>query len=762
MRADGSIVIEADLTVGKAEKKLEKLKGSIEKTEDEIAKTQEARDKASKEGAFKAGELDAEKRKLVEMRNILQEMKDISKDKGFSDSARKEAKAAIPGQQADIADQAARVRLLQAEYNKVENAVERYDRKLADASEKLSVQKTQAGALITKINSVSAGTKAMAAAQTYAGESMRRFGLRLKEVVRSALIFTVISQSVAKLREWTGKVIKTNDEAQKSFAQLKGALLTMAQPLVEVLIPALITFANVMTRVTLAVAQLMSMLFGKTISQSQEAAKSLNEETKALEGVEGASEDAGKSMASFDEINKLSSGAAGGGAAESETPSFDFDLESQEGKLNGILGLITTIGAALLAWKLGGSLLGSLKIFAGLMVAIGGGILIAKNLWDAWQNGLNMDNLIGILTGALLLVSGLAIAFGTIGAAIGLVVSGVLMLATAFHDAMENGWNFQNTLLAIAGIVATGLGISMLTGSVIPLLIASIAAFLLALTVAYGDGEALIDGFKDIFGGLRDFVVGIFTGDLTLAFEGLGRVFEGLGKVFDTVIDAIKNAFFSFLDWLDEKTGGRFHGIIETIKSFISSVADLTKGIFSEVMDAIQRTLEGIIEFIVGVFTADWERAFNGLSDVVHAFYDMIVGIFGRIAEFISEKVGAVIDWAKNALKNIGPDLSKTTYTSRSVSTFSLANVPALANGAVIPPNREFLAVLGDQRSGTNIEAPLSTIEQAVENVLSRRGMGGGNITVTVKPTAGLTRYLKYELDAETTRQGERLVNLTR
>ena len=33
-----------------------------------------------------------------------------------------------------------------------------------------------------------------------------------------------------------------------------------------------------------------------------------------------------------------------------------------------------------------------------------------------------------------------------------------------------------------------------------------------------------------------------------------------------------------------------------------------------------------------------------------------------------------------------------------------------LAQGAVIPPNREFLAVLGDQRSGPNIEAPLSTI----------------------------------------------------
>ena len=37
-----------------------------------------------------------------------------------------------------------------------------------------------------------------------------------------------------------------------------------------------------------------------------------------------------------------------------------------------------------------------------------------------------------------------------------------------------------------------------------------------------------------------------------------------------------------------------------------------------------------------------------------------------------------------------------------------------------------FLAVLGDQKSGTNVEAPLSTIEQALENVLNRRGNAGG------------------------------------
>ena len=52
----------------------------------------------------------------------------------------------------------------------------------------------------------------------------------------------------------------------------------------------------------------------------------------------------------------------------------------------------------------------------------------------------------------------------------------------------------------------------------------------------------------------------------------------------------------------------------------------------------------------------------------------------------------------------------------------SLPNIPYLAQGAVIPPNKEFMAVLGDQSSGTNIEAPLDTIKQAVAEVVGNNG----------------------------------------
>ena len=46
-----------------------------------------------------------------------------------------------------------------------------------------------------------------------------------------------------------------------------------------------------------------------------------------------------------------------------------------------------------------------------------------------------------------------------------------------------------------------------------------------------------------------------------------------------------------------------------------------------------------------------------------------------------------------------------------------------LAQGAVLPPNQPFLAMVGDQKTGTNVETPLSTIEEAVANVLTKMGI---------------------------------------
>ena len=724
MAADGSVIIEANLSVDKAEKNLEKLKNSIEKTEGEIAKTRKARDEANQEGIFKAAELDREKAKLTEMRQELQKMLEITKDKSFSEGMRSETKMAIPGMQADVADQAARVRMMQADYNKVAASVERYDRKLANATERLNEQKNAAGALITKINSVSASSRKMAEAQAKAADSARRFKLRISEVVRSALVFTLITQALAKFREWMGKVVQTNSEATAAFARLKGALLTLAQPLVDVIIPALVTFLNILTRVVSVAAQLVSFLFGKTASQSQEAAKGLNEQTKALEGVGGAAKDAGKSMASFDEINKLSGGSsAGGGGTATTAPDFSMDLSMESEQLKNLLGIIAAIGSAIAAWMLNKNLLGSLKTFAGLMLAIGGAVGFVKGMWDAWQNGIDMQNLSEMLLGMILLATGLGIAFGPVAAGIGLLVSGFLLLVTAFHDAATNGWNVYNVLAAVAGLIAGGLGLSLLTGSWVPLLIGALAAVLLAITTTFGDGESLISGFQAILTGLKDFVVGIFTGDLTLAFQGLSTMFQGLSTVFSTVIDAVKNMFLSFLDWFDEMTGGRFSAIVETAKNLITSFSETVKNIFTGMIEALQQIFQGIITFLVGTFTGDWNMAFRGLQNIFRGFGNAVISMFESVINFIIDGINWFIDRLNDLASPLGEFGIKINIPN--INNIQIDRIPMLAQGAVIPPNREFMAILGDQKSGNNIETPEALLRQIV------REEGGGNREIT-------------------------------
>lgn len=81
------------------------------------------------------------------------------------------------------------------------------------------------------------------------------------------------------------------------------------------------------------------------------------------------------------------------------------------------------------------------------------------------------------------------------------------------------------------------------------------------------------------------------------------------------------------------------------------------------------------------------------------------------------------------------------------------SGIPQLATGAVIPPNRRFMAVLGDQKNGTNLEAPEGLIRQIV-----REESGGMSGTLRVSPAPGLTRYLKYELEVESERAGTSVV----
>lgn len=138
-----------------------------------------------------------------------------------------------------------------------------------------------------------------------------------------------------------------------------------------------------------------------------------------------------------------------------------------------------------------------------------------------------------------------------------------------------------------------------------------------------------------------------------------------------------------------------------------------------------------------------FENAINGIISMFETMINWIVGGLNKISFDVPDWVPLI------GGKKFGFNIPE--------AKFGRVSIPRLAQGAVIPPNREFMAVLGDQRHGTNIEAPLDTIKQALAEVMATQGAGDVNITFT-GDLAQLARVLKPVIDRENRRVGGSLI----
>ena len=134
----------------------------------------------------------------------------------------------------------------------------------------------------------------------------------------------------------------------------------------------------------------------------------------------------------------------------------------------------------------------------------------------------------------------------------------------------------------------------------------------------------IIDGIKLAFEGLDEFITGVFTNDWEMAFGGLAKIVEGLGKAVSGLVDFVLNLADGFLQgieslgdslftYIEEKTGlnlaslrRTWHETFANIRSFVAAIGGDIKTI-----------LGGLVDFIAGVLTGDWERAWEGLKDIL-------------------------------------------------------------------------------------------------------------------------------------------------
>ena len=496
--ADGSVIIKVDADEKAAVKKLHKIEDEIDKLQEQLSGKEQGKSALVQEA-------ETLQKKLSQLRQEAKKYKEEWLSGG--------ATSGIAGaEHTKVQEQIAATK---AELDGVYQKIDKYDAEIAKITPKLEKQKQLYGETQVQVAQLTRKNTALENAAAGVAKSADGFYKRIKKIAKNVFIFTVLAAAFRALKDHMVEAVKSNADATNAFAQLKGAVLTLAQPLVEILLPAITWVAQALAKVVSVLAQLFAMITGKSFSAMKQNAKALNDEKKALEGVGKAADKAKGSLAGFDEINTINTTETGGASAIE--PSFDFGGELETGNLENLLALIKMIGAGLLAWKLADGFLDGMGKFLGILIAIEGAIHFAREFLDAWQNGIDWDNITGMLGAAAAMVTGLALAFGSVGAGIGLLVAGIAMLVLGFKDAFDNGWNLQNLLTSIAGIILTGVGIGLLVGSWIPVLIAAIAAVLLAFTVAYGEGENLLAGVKQMLQGFVDFFVGIFTGDIERA-----------------------------------------------------------------------------------------------------------------------------------------------------------------------------------------------------------------------------------------------------
>ena len=753
--ADGRIVVQAEVDAKNAQKELDKLTAKIDKMEAELKKS------TGEQSGLKS-QLDAAKESAKQAENALKSLRSESERLRQITSgevaASPEAYITAYGRQTEVAAQIKEQEAILKEQDKI---VESLDGKYAKITDKVIAQtsaldaaKQKAGELTEQITNASGATERMETAAKKVSDSMNTFSKRVSGLFKRVLVFSLITRALQSLRTWLGKTIMKNDEARAAVARLKAALLTLAQPILQVVIPVFVKLVNILTQVVTAIAKFFGILSGKSWSSQKSAAQGLNDEQKALEGVGAAAKDASKSMASFDEINQLTdntaSGAGGGGGAASTEIAPDFsNLDMAEDKLHDILGLVGAIAAGLLAWKIASLFTNDLSKIWGIALAVAGAFALVYFWLDAWNNGIDLQNFLGMLAGLAALAVGLAIAFGPIAAGIALVVGGLAMLVVGIKDVIENGFNLVNTLTIIAGLLAAGIGISLLTGSWIPLLIAGFLAALVALVSFTGHGEELIQGLKNIIDGFGKFFKGVFTGDMKLAVEGIKQIWEGMKQTWNAIVNSIKDAWNMFITWLQSKSP-LLASIFQTYGKFVSDVYKNIKDI-----------LKGVIDFIVGVFTGDWTKAWQGVTEIFRGIWNNIVAIIEAAINFIIDGINLLI----SALNTIHfeipgwvPLIGGKSF-GISIPLVSQVALPRLAEGAVIPPNREFMVVLGDQKSGTNIETPLETMVQAFKQAMNESG--GRSQTIILQLNGREFARAVYKANnEETQRVGVRLAGV--
>ena len=388
-----------------------------------------------------------------------------------------------------------------------------------------------------------------------------------------------------------------------------------------------------------------------------------------------------RSVMGFDELNKLaadtspasdaSSGASGAGSPAKvgdiasplgsvldQIPLDTYDFmkgirdhvaqltdEIAQMLYDKVLPAVLAVAAGFAAWKLSRLLGADLKTAAGLALGVAGAAYYAWHWLDAWVNGIDYDNLDGMLLGAAAAIAGFYVAFGPLGGAIAAVVTGLGLIVVGIHDVIENGMSMANldAIIYGIGITAAGVGVAIGTafGSAFGMIaggIAVVAGGILLLVMGFNDlfqngataenVRAIAAGFMLVGAGIAlltgswiPLLIGVLAAAVTYVVANWDKITEAAGRVWEKV----KEIWGEVKDWFWEHVGKPVSDVFHTIFGDGEADSDTCK---ASVIDAWNPMGEwfsrSVMEPVKKAFGAGWatveKRAGEAWSGVKTTF----------------------------------------------------------------------------------------------------------------------------------------------
>ncbi len=522
----------------------------------------------------------------------------------------------------------------------------------------------------------------------------------------------------------------TQTKQQMFLATLKDIRLNIGQaflPIYNVALPALTSFASKIESITASLAAFTQALFGKSTQiQTKQTQQQAEAVTELGDATEEAGKQAKKSLAGFDEINKLGKTDAGVGVnADASVGSIESPLvEQTDDGTGGAIGQMATKAAAAAERirtafiNIKNAIVENKDIILPALGAIAGALagLAAYNAIGGLITAFKTFKTMIKLAWAALLAHPMIAVAAAIGALVGAFIT-AYKTNDEFRASVDRVWERIKTALTPV-VQKLGDVLTWLWQSVI----VPVARVLIdVLKVAFeGISYSVKWLWQYILEPLGKFILSV----LSPIFEGLAKLLINILKfAVEAVIKTFEFLWYNVLKPITTWLGSIFKPVFEAVGKNIKTI-----------IEGLQLTFEGLIMFITGVFTADWRKAWEGIRTIFKGTFGTLWEIAKTPLNLIINAINRVIDGLNSLSIDIPSWVPKYGGETWGID---IPNIPRLATGAITGVNDPFMAVVGDNRTQREVISPLddllSMINTAVNSAVGNSGTGSGDINLTIK-----------------------------